>query len=402
MAGNGSPVASSQISSAYLSRKVVEKATKLFPVLQATAVGWVQDKAMRLSAALALYTILSLAPLLVITIKLVGVVLRNKDYARIQITDQITDLMGTQIAQAVQPMIENGGSHGGGVLATVVSTLVLVFSATGVFVELQDSMNTIWGVKPRPNQGVRDFIRNRLLSLAMVFGTGFLLLVSMCVSTVIDRVAVYVAGDSKWVALVLDPVISFGVVSVLFAAIFKFLPDVVLTWKHVWMGAAITAGLFTVGKYGLALYFRFATPTSAFGAAGSLAAVMIWVYYSSFILFFGAEFTKVWSLRRLGERVTVQDNAVKITEEDRARQGIPSEKRLKAALAGEPLGGPTRSHLANRLRELRKLRGNPWALVSGGVFVGLTAGILAGGLGVRYIITRRNTLRPRRRKGFWF
>ena len=211
-------------------------------------------------------------------------------------------------------MIATGGKQGSGLVATIVSTAVLLFSATGVFVELQDSMNTIWGVKPKPNQGVLDFFRNRLLSLGMVFGTGFLLLVSMCVSTVIDRIAGFIAGNAPWVALVLDPVVSMCVVSVLFAGIFKFLPDVRLAWKHVGVGAALTAALFTIGKYGLALYFRFASPTSAFGAAGSLAAVMIWVYYSSFILFFGAEFTKVWSVRHLGERVVPEDNAVKVKE----------------------------------------------------------------------------------------
>ena len=313
----------------------------LVPLLKATAGGWMRDNAMRLSAALALYTILSLAPLLVITAKLVGVATRDTNYARAQVTAQITDLMGTQVAQAIQPMLESGSRQGGGVLAAALSTAVLLFSATGVFAELQDSMNTIWGVKPKPNQGVRDFLRNRLLSLAMVFGTGFLLVVSMFLTTATVRLAAYLAGDTRWLALTLDPLVSFGVVSVLFAGIFKFLPDVRLAWRHVWVGAALTAGMFTAGKYALALYFRYATPTSAFGAAGSLAAVLLWVYYSSFILFFGAEFTKVWSVRHLHDAVVPQDNAVKVTEDDRARQGIPTEQRLTDALAGEPLdAGP--------------------------------------------------------------
>ena len=320
-------------------RKHASHRAKLFTaLLKATAAGWMRDNAMRLSAALSLYTILSLAPLLVITATIVGFALQDTAFAREQVTDQITALMGKGVADAInEMMVKSGGKGDAGTLAAVLSTAVLLFSATGVFVELQDSMNTIWGVKPKPNQGLRDFVRHRLLSLGMVFGTGFLLLVSMAVTTVLSRMAAYVAGEAKWVALVLDPVVSFGVVAVLFAAIFKFLPDVKLAWRHVWFGAAMTAGLFTVGKYALALYFRFGSPTSAFGAAGSLAAVMLWVYYSSFILFFGAEFTKVWSVRHLRDRVVPEENAVKVTEEDRARQGIPTEQRMHDALAGEPL-----------------------------------------------------------------
>ena len=313
----------------------------LVPLLKATSAGWMRDNAMRLSAALALYTIMSLAPLLVITAKLVGALTRDAGYARDQVKAQVTGLMGSDVAAAVAPMLDSGRRQGSGVLAAVVSTAVLLFSATGVFAELQDSMNTIWGVKPKPNQGVRDFVRNRLLSLAMVFGTGFLLVVSMFLTTATVRLAAYVAGDAGWLALTLDPLVSFAVVTVLFAGIFKFLPDVLLAWRHVAVGAALTGLLFTAGKYALAMYFRYATPTSAFGAAGSLAAVLLWVYYSSFILFFGAEFTKVWSVRHLHEPVVPQENAVKVTEEDRARQGIPTEGRMADALGSGPLAsGP--------------------------------------------------------------
>jgi membrane protein len=319
-------------------RHSIAKNARLFvPLLKATTAGWMRDNAMRLSAALALYTILSLAPLLVITAKTVALLTRDTEYARVQVTEQIRDLMGAEVAKAIQPMLEAGGHQGHGLVAAILSTAVLIFSATGVFAELQDSMNTIWGVKPKPNQGIRDFIRNRLLSLAMVFGTGFLLVVSMFLTTVMVRLATYLAGDTKWLALTLDPTISFAVVLVLFAGIFKFLPDVQLAWRHVWAGALLTTFLFTVGKYALAMYFVYATPTSAFGAAGSLVAVLLWVYYSSFILFFGAEFTKVWSVRHLHTPVVPQDNAVKVTEEDRARHGIPSEQRLTEALTGDAL-----------------------------------------------------------------
>jgi membrane protein len=312
----------------------------LVPILKETASDWLEDKAMRLSAALALYTTLSLAPLLVVTIKIVSFVLRNKDYAREQILDQVSDLMGWRIAESIRPMLDNDGKQGGTAVATIISFVVLVFSATGVFAELQDSMNTIWGVKPRPDRGLKDFIRHRLLSLGMVFGSGFLLLVSMFITAIMDQLADLVAGKSKWFGVTLDIIVSLIVVSILLAAIFKFLPDVKLSWKNVWLGAAMTSCLFTIGKYGLAVYFRFASPTSMFGAAGSLAAVILWVYYSAFILFFGAEFTKVWSIHHLGHQVVPEEHAVKVTEEDRAQQGIPSEQRLNAAVEAKEMDSP--------------------------------------------------------------
>ena len=330
---------------------------------------------MRLSAALAFYTILSLAPLLVITLKIVGAILRNKDYARYQMLDQISDLMGWHVAQAVQPMIETAGRPGGGHLATWISSAVLLFSATGVFAELQDSMNTIWGVKPVPNRGFWDFIRHRLLSMAMVLGIGFLLMVSMFITTITDALAEYVAGNSKAVVTALDILVSFGVSSVLFAAIFKFLPDVKLSWRHVWLGAAITAACFIVGKYALALYFRLASPTSAFGAAGSLAAVMLWVYYSSFILFFGAEFTKVWSIHHLGHRVVPEQHAVKVTEEDRAQQGIPSKQHLTRALHNRPRDtGPNALHPSETNGSSRSLGPRAYALATGALLAGTIIG----------------------------
>ncbi|HWE04849.1 MAG TPA: YihY/virulence factor BrkB family protein [Tepidisphaeraceae bacterium] len=320
-----------QSTEAAVNRGEKPKAVGTFTILKETGADWMQDNAMRLSAALSLYTILSLAPLLVISLKIIGVIWRNKESAQTNFMKQITSLMGSDGASVVKGLLNNGGRHGQGVLAAVISLLVLLFSATGVFAELQDSMNTIWGVKPKPNQGIWVFIRNRLLSMAMVLGIAFLLLVSMFVSTLMSAMAHYFAGDTKWIAIPLDIVVSFGVVSVLFAAIFKFLPDVKIAWGEVWAGAVLTAALFIVGKYGLALYFKYGTPTSAFGAAGSLVAVLLWVYYSAFILFFGAEFTKVWSVHLCG-RIIPSEDAVKVTEEDRAQQGVPTQKRMRQAM----------------------------------------------------------------------
>ncbi len=278
---------------------------------------------MRLSAALSLYTILSLAPLLVITFKVVAMIWHGQEVARQQIMRQMSQLMGSQAADAIKPMLDGTSKPGGGHVATIVSTLVLLFSATGVFVELQDSMNTIWGVKPAPNRGIYAFIRNRLLSLGMVFGIAFLLLVSMFLTAVLSSFANWLISNSGWLLIAVDVIVSFVVVWILFAAIFKFLPDVQLSWRHVGAGALLTAALFTIGKYGLAIYFKKAAPTSAFGAAGSLAAVLLWVYYSAFILFFGAEFTKVWTLAK--------DHTIKIEPFAVAAQQAPRSADQNAA-----------------------------------------------------------------------
>lgn len=283
----------------------------ILSLFQKTGQNWIADNAMRLSAALSLYTILSLAPLLVITFKLVVMIWHGQDVARQQIMRQMSQLMGSQAADAIKPMLDSTGKSGQGHIATVVSTLVLIFSATGVFVELQDSMNTIWGVRPAPNRGVYAFVRNRLLSLGMVFGIAFLLLVSMFLSAVLTTFATWLLPNAGGILIGVDLIVSFIVVWALFAAIFKFLPDVQLGWRHVAVGALATAILFTVGKYALAIYFKKAAPTSAFGAAGSLAAVLLWVYYSAFILFFGAEFTKVWTLAH-DQRIKVEPFAVPV------------------------------------------------------------------------------------------
>jgi len=348
------------------------KAKSLLTVLKETASSWLEDNAMRLSAALSLYTILSLAPLLVITLKIVSVVWRDAQAARQQVMTQMSNLMGGQAAGAIQAMLDNGSKHGNGLIAAIVRTAVLIFSATGVFAELQDSMNTIWGVKPKPNQGIWGFVRNRLLSMAMVFGIAFLLLVSMFITSLLTTLAKSVAGNSTWVAYIGDLLLSFAIITLLFAAIFKFLPDVKLAWRHVWRGAALTAVLFILGKYGLGLYFKYATPTSAFGAAGSLAAVLLWVYYSSFILFFGAEFTKVWA-RSHGRGIVPEPHAMPVTEEARAEQGIPSKKRLDPASSGRPFAQRGSGDGHDGLRSIAT-----WA-----------AGAFAGGLGAGFLAARR-------------
>ncbi len=337
---------------------------------------WARDNATRLSAALALYTILSLAPLLVITIKIVGVVARDK--AQQQVYSQLTNLAGPAAGEAISKSISPTLKPNAGIFATIFSTIILLVSAAGVFVELQDSINTIWGVKPKPNQGIWGFVKNRLLSMAMVLGVGFLLMVSMFVSTLLAAFAKDIAGNSKWLAFVVELVVSISVISLLFASIYKFLPDVKTAWKNVWFGAFTAALMFGIGKYGLSVYFTLAAPTSAFGLAGAPVAVMLWVYYSAFILFFGAEVTKVYTLRS-DKRVIPDVNAVKVTEEDLARKGIPSPTRLDNALAGRPLstpagGWPKRPRPATGSAGFRPL---DYLVAAGGVAVGAVVGSVA-------------------------
>lgn len=354
--------------------RLKQHAEGLWPIIKETASDWMEDNAMRLSAALALYAILSLAPLLVITTKVISLVwMSNPEKAKTLFNEQLTSLMGHDAATYVATFSRDM-RPGAGLLATIISACILLFSATGVFAELQDSMNTIWGVKPKPNQGVWNWVRNRLLSLAMVFGIGFLLLISMFISALMTTASQQLFGRAGWIAHLGEIVLSLGIVTLLFAAIFKFLPDVKLSWRHVWTGAAITAVLFTIGKYGLAVYFKSNPPTSAYGAAGAPVAVLLWIYYSSFILFFGGEFTKVWSLHH-GHRVIPDESAVVVTEEDRAQQGIPSERRMRKALSGEPFGQPPASKAPRPGSHVEgRLGPTDYAIAAGSLVVGVIAG----------------------------
>jgi membrane protein len=308
--------------------KTKQNGTSLFAMLKETVSDWSEDKAMKLSAALALYTILSLAPLMVVAIKILSMVLGEQG-ATDRVSEQMHMLIGSAGAQAVEDMIKGASKPGAGIVATAISLVILLFSASGVFGELQDSLNTIWEVKPKPNQGILATIKNRLFSMGMVFVVAFLLLVSLLVSTVLTTLTGWVLGDAAgWIAIPVDIVVSIVAVTLLIGAIFKFLPDVRLGWRDVIVGAFATAVLFKLGQYGLGLYFKYGSSTSAYGAAGSFVAVLLWVYYSAWILFFGAEFTQVWA-RHHGRQLVPTANAVRITEEDRAQRGIPSNERLE-------------------------------------------------------------------------
>jgi len=249
---------------------------------------WNEDQASRLAAALAYYTALSLAPMVVLGVVLLKVLGIDGQQA---IEQQMSMLMGEAGREMAHEMIDSIRTSDGW-LPGIVSAAVLLWGASNVFAELQNSMNAIWEVQLRPDLSWRETIRRRFLPVAMVFGIGFLLLTSLFVSTLLAAIVKQVAGDVAVVGTVVDASLTFAVTTVFFAAIFRVLPDLRIGWRNVLPGAALAAALFTIGKNLLAWYLAAGTTASAFGAAGSLAAVLIWVYYSAQIMFFGAEFTQ--------------------------------------------------------------------------------------------------------------
>jgi membrane protein len=280
----------------------ISRLWEIASLFEKAASQWLEDDCLRLSAAVSFYAVLSFAPLLAIVIRVMGVA-HAKRFARQRILTLTTNLMGAQAADAIKPIIDGGATHGAATLATAASTAVLMFSATSVFIELKNAMNTIWDVQPavhktnRAKHLVREFIRTRLLSLAMVFILGFVLVASMFVSGVFTAFAQLIPDGSQWPAQLAGFCVSLVIEFVFFAALFKFLPDAIVKWKNVWHGALIAALLFSAGRYGLSVYFKYARIDNMYGAAGSMVAVFTWIYYSSFSLFFGAEFTKVWTRR---------------------------------------------------------------------------------------------------------
>ncbi|MBE9129449.1 MULTISPECIES: YihY/virulence factor BrkB family protein [unclassified Coleofasciculus] len=292
-------------------------------LLKETFGEWQEDKASRLAASLAYYTVFSLAPLLIIAIAIVGAIF-GEEAAKGEIVGQIQGLVGNEGAQAIEAAIKNANQPNVSSVASLISVFVLLFGASGVFAQLQDALNTIWEVRVKPGRGIKGFIKKRLLSFGAVLGIGFLLLVSLVLSAVLSALSHMMSGlipGAEWLWQILNFVISFGVVTLLFAMMYKFLPDVKIAWDDVWIGAIITALLFTVGKFALGFYLGQGSFGSTYGAAGSLVIILAWVYYSAQILFFGAEFTQVYA-RRYGSKIEPDENAEPIPEAARAKQGM--------------------------------------------------------------------------------
>jgi membrane protein len=300
---------------------------EMWSLLSATFGDWYEDRAQRMGAALAYYTIFALTPGLVLVMALAGLLLGPGAESRI--IEQIHDLIGAQGAKAIEATVQSARAAPPGTTEMALALVTLVLGLWGVFGELQDGLNTIWGVTPKPGRRVRDIVKARFWSFAMVVGTGFLLLVSLVVTAWLAAVGTYVAYLLPAPALALEAlnfVISLAVITCAFALIFKLLPDVKIAWRDVWLGAAVTSLLFTVGKFLIGLYLGKSAVASAYGAAGSLVIIVIWVYYSAQILLFGAEFTKVWTRRR-GSGFKVDKTAKPVTAEARAEQGLGPKRK---------------------------------------------------------------------------
>ncbi|MGL4620579.1 YihY/virulence factor BrkB family protein [Chroococcidiopsis sp.] len=299
----------------------------IISLLRETFTEWNEDKASRLAAALAYYTVFSLAPILIIAIAIAGAVF-GEEAARGEIVTQIQGLVGRDGAQFIETAIEGASKPKAGTIASLISIAVLLFGASGLFAQLQDSLNTIWEVQPKPGRGLIGILRDRFLSFTMVLGVGFLLLVSLVLSAGLSGLVNFLGSLLPGIGALLQLanfVLSFAVTTLLFGLIYKVLPDVKIAWSDVWSGAIVTSLLFSIGRFALGLYLGNNSFGSTYGAAGSVVIILVWVYYAAQILFFGAEFTQVYA-RRYGSRIVPTKNAIPLTEKNRDEQGMRTDR----------------------------------------------------------------------------
>jgi membrane protein len=290
------------------------KPAGLVSLFRKTAEEWIQDKCPQLGAALAYYTVFSLAPMVLVLLAVFGLVYGGSEQAREKVTDQLRYFLDPSGVKVFQDIAANASEPKGGILAVAFGIIVALFGASGVFGQLQDALNTIWGVKPKPGGGIWGFLRARFLSFAMVGGVCFLLLVSLTVESVLRGMDTYLESmlpGGHFLALAIFFLFDLTVIILLFAMIFRYLPDVKIGWRDVWLGAALTAGLFAIGKFILGLYLGSGAAGSAYGAASSLITLLLWIFYSAQILLFGAEFTQVYA-DAYGSQVKPQEHAIMV------------------------------------------------------------------------------------------
>jgi membrane protein len=298
-------------------------------LLKEAARGWTEHRAQKLGAALAFYTTLALAPLTLIAIAIAGYFF-GKEAARGGIVDQIDHLVGREAAVAIEALIQKASEPHQSQVATLLSIGLLIFGATSVFVELKDSLDIIWEVKRKPGLGLWTLIKTHLLSFGIVLSTGFLLLVSLLLTALLTAFTNWLGQwlpVTVWTAYLLDVPVSFILITLLFALIFKLLPDVTVHWKDVWIGAVVTAVLFMIGKFLIGVYIGSASIGSIYGAAGSLVVVLIWTYYSSQILFFGAELIRAYAKRYHLDSIVPTEQALPMTTAELGRMGVASHAK---------------------------------------------------------------------------
>lgn len=300
-----------------------------FSALKEAAFDFLEDDALTQAAAVAYYTALSFAPLLVLTVLIVGSLLGSD--TKEKLVDELKSLMGAGAGESVEQILQaqeqqdqpNAAQQiqGGGfdILTGIFGLVALIYSASGVFAQLQAAMNTIWDVEADPNAGLWDWVRKRLLSIGVVFSILFLLLASLAVTAILN----VILGGEGTIWRIVNFVVSLAVYASLFALIFKFLPDVKIPWKAVWLGAIVTAVLFAIGKWAIGLYLTRGDVGGGYGGAGSLIVLLVWVYYSAVIVFFGAELTQIWA----------KYSGYRIRPDKHARRERPKQKQ--AAINGE-------------------------------------------------------------------
>jgi membrane protein len=295
--------------------------TGFFGLIKKSANDFLADDCMDSAAALSYYTIFSLPAILVLLLLLVGAVMNAGD-VRGGLESQMQNLMGPNAGEQVRTIIEKADQKpSSGLIPTILGIAGLIFGATGAFGQLQKSLNRTWDVEPDPNQGgIKAFLSKRVFSLGIILSVAFMLLVSLVISTALsgmgDRLGSFLpSGLSEPVLQAVNLVVSLAAITLLFAAMFKVLPDAKISWRSVWVGAAVTAVLFVVGKYVIGLYLGKSNPGQAYGAAGSLAVLLLWIYYSSLIVLFGAEFTETWAQERRGETIEPEPGAIRVKRE---------------------------------------------------------------------------------------
>ena len=287
-------------------------------LLKETFLHFMNDSCLKLSAALSYYTIFSLPPLLIIIITLSGVFFGAEAVSG-QLFWQINGLVGNEAALQIQDAIKNVNLSKDNTFATIIGIVVLIIGASGVFVEIQDSLNFIWGLEAKPKRGFFKFIKNRVMSFSMIGSVGFLLMVGLVVNSLLDilnnRITTYFSVEAVYLFYSINIIIVFLIITLLFTIIFKHLPDGKLKWKDCIIGASFTSLLFMLGKFAIGFYLGSSAMASVYGAAGSVIVILGWVYYSAIILYFGAEFTKVYSWHH-GHKIIPYNYSVKISKQD--------------------------------------------------------------------------------------
>ena len=295
----------------------------VFALFRNTTIEWMEDKCPQLGASLAYYTIFSLAPLVLVLLAVFGMVFGSSEDARERITEQLQYFIDPSGIRVIKDIAASAAKPTSSILATSFGVLVALFGASGVFGQLQDALNTIWGVRLKRGAGLWGFLRSRFLSFAMVAGVCFLLLVSLTVETVLRALSSYLKSilpEGDIIVLVIFFLFDLVVIILLFAMIFRYLPDAKIKWRDVWMGATITAVLFVIGKFLLGLYLGSGAAGSAYGAASSLITLLLWIYYATQIVLYGAEFTQVYT-NTYGFHIEPEEHAVKV---ERAEIELPA------------------------------------------------------------------------------